>query len=42
MRLRRAGASATVALVMSARALKSPPFHLIRCLREVLVAAGSR
>jgi hypothetical protein len=34
--LRRAGASATVALVMSARALKSPPRRLIRSLCEVL------
>jgi hypothetical protein len=37
IRLSGAGASATVALVMSARALKSPPFRLIRTLREVLL-----
>jgi hypothetical protein len=37
IRLRGAGASATVALVMSARALKAPPFRLIRSLREVLM-----
>ena len=35
-RLRGAGASATVVIVMSTRALKAPPFRVIRALREVL------